>query len=429
MVNASKSVESTNDAKLIGRTAWELMRTMSCPPEELRGIGLQMQKLENAGTTVGLGAIAEEQGKLTFKAIDKLKGQPDFVDQPGMGTSKIISESPILVGDSSSSPPKIMISDTHEARVTRSRVPVNYIDLSSSEEDSGAEDLKILSQAPAHLGDKASMVTKRQTLLNAAVVKRPKSVSVASKPLPILIPATSPAATTKLRLADPAMLTDKQLYLLGLDQSFFRSCSRRHQDDILRECLLSKGENNREIQDMLIMKGKGGGKGRAKKALYAPVFEQAAADKAKKEETAKRKKEKEERQKLGTVYYKLNTSNAPIPQFAGKSELEDIRNVLGDWMQGVGMDHAPALEEIEDFASYCLKSLSRDVRQNGGKGPDTAKIWEVLRWWKYLVEKRQSMNLSSGSQKLAADAWMDAWTDVRSRISHAVEIEWGAPIF
>ena len=415
-------MELTNDAKLIGRTAWELMRTLACPPEELRGIGLQMQRLENAGAANGVAGAGEGQGVLTFKTFENDKSKQEIMVQPSKEGVHLFPNSPIVVGDSSSPAPGLLAAPV---RPTRSRAPVNYIDVSSSDAGDAEDDFKILSQAPANVKNGTA-----QSLLKGMIVKRSKSASKAQKEQPIVIPATSPAAASDAgpTLASPTKLSDKQLYLLGLDSAFFRSSSRAHQLEILRECLASKGKNNKEMQDLLIESGKGGKIGRKKRALYAPVFEQAAADKAKKEEAARRRREKEERKAQGLVFYKLRPTKGPLPKFAGKRELEDIRTVLGQWIEGVGTDHAPALEEVEDFASFCLRSISRDPEKNGGKGPDVAKINDALRWWKYLIDRRKGTDLITVSQRLAAEAWKEAYSDVSGRVSKAVEQQWGGPL-
>lgn len=402
------------------------MQSLACPPEELRGIGLQMQKLENstggsnAGTFHGGG-----QGRLSFATTTKAASV-----KPSDGT--VLAGSPIVVSDKTSSPHIMRTSPGPAPRSMRSKQPVNYVDLSS--EVSEEEDLSVLSQAPANFIDKP----RKQMLLGGDVMKRSKSLS--EQPKPIIIPATQPQKAIVIPATSPAVvdagpalpsikkLTDKQLSLLGLDAAYFHSCSRPIQNEILRECLLKKGETD-EVQRLLKEAGVKPKKGKKEKPLFAPVFEQAAANAAKREEKKKREEEKAKRKKRGPVFLHLEIpGKGKVPTFAGKSELRDLRKVLQQWMEGVGMDAAPALEEVEDFTKYCLDSINSRAEKNGGKGPDLAKIASLLGWWKYLIKQREGIAKPHGSQKLAADAWKDTYNQVEERISKAVEKQWGAAL-
>lgn len=425
--NVSKQMDLTDDAVTLGNAACELMQSLACPPEELRGIGLQMQKLENStGISGRNGPQGPGQGRLTFEAVAK----------PMPANPQLHGDSPIVVNDKTSSPQLLRTSPAARDRPSRSKDPVNYVDLSSevSEEE---EDLSILSQAPANFVSKPRKAGQ-QSLLGGDVVKRSKSLSVQPKPIvipatqpqqPILIPATSPAVRDLGPiLPSPKKLTDKQLNLLGLNSAYFHSCSRPMQNEILRECLLQKGESD-EVQRLLKEAGVKSKKGKKEKPLYAPVFEQAAANAAKREEKRKRDEEKAKRKRRGPVFLHLKISGVgKTPTFAGKSELQDLRKVLKQWMDGVGMDAAPALEEVGEFTKYCLDSISTSPERNGGKGPDVAKITSLLSWWRYLIEQRQAMANDYGSQKLAADAWQDTYYQVEERVSKAVEKQWGAAL-
>lgn len=406
------------------------MQSLACPPGELRGIGLQMQKLENSAGASAAGAPGGGQGRLTFEVVGKPVATSNSI------VDLLATDSPIVVSDRTSSPHLIKQTPTVAGRSSRSKAAVNYVDLSS--EVSEEEDLSVLSQAPANFIDK-SRRAGQQTIIGGDVVKRSKSTS--EQPKPIIIPATQPQKAIIIPETSPAVhnagpvlpspkkLTDKQLSLLGLDATYFHSCSRPLQNEILRECLLQKGERD-EVQRLLKEAGVKTKKGKKEKPLYAPVFEQAAANAAKREERIKREAEKAKRKKRGPVYLHLDMSSAgKAPTFAGKNELQDLRKVLKQWMDGVGMDAAPALEEVDDFTKYCLDTVSSSPMRNGGKGPDIAKIASLLGWWKYLIQERQQKANEVGSQKLAADAWKETYQQVERKVSKAVEREWDAALY
>lgn len=407
------------------------MQSLACPPGELRGIGLQMQKLENSAGASAAGAQGGGQGRLTFEVVGKSAATSNSTVDP------LATHSPIVVSDRTSSPHLIRQTPTVAGRSSRSKTAVNYVDLSS--EVSEEEYLSVLSQAPANFIDKPRRAGQQQTILGGDLVKRSKSVS--EQPKPIIIPATQPQEAIVIPETSPAVhnagpvlpspkkLSDKQLSLLGLDATYFHSCSRPMQNEILRECLLQKGERD-EVQRLLKEAGVKTKKGKKEKSLYAPVFEQAAANAAKRQERIKREAEKAKRKKRGPVYLHLDMSSAgKVPTFAGKNELQDLRKVLKQWMDGVGMDAAPALEEVGDFTKYCLDTVSSSPTRNGGNGPDIAKIASLLGWWKYLIQERQQKANEVGSQRLAADAWKETYQQVERKVSKAMEREWGAALY
>lgn len=408
-VNASKVIELTNDATYIGKTAADLMRSLKCPPEELRGIGLQMQKLESSAN-IGGALPTDGQSKLVFqtKEADVILADPPKLAVPTADMSILI--------DDSSSPQFLRNGHNHNGgHNLRSRKSVSYVDV-----EADSDDFKLLSQAPAGFIDKPKPA---QALLGGQLMKRTASRSVTPKP--IIIPITSPVqpATSAPAVKSPTKLTDKQLNLLGLDVNFFHSCGRDTQTDILRE-VLSKRTDDKEVQAMLVIAAKGK-KGKKAKPLFAPVFEEAAANAAKREAAKKRQQEKAERNARGPVLLKLDLeSRAHGPKFAGESDTAKIRNLLSEWMDGIGIDHGPALEEVDEFANYCLGVISDKT----GSGGDVERIAVLLTWWKLLIDDRRKAAVKSGSQRQAARAWSDAWSEVFSKVNAQVTEQWHAPL-
>ena len=473
--NSSKAVELTSDPVYIGKTCWELMRSLACPPEELRGIGLQMQKLESFKEGLsGLGGDGgnDGQARLSFKVVPKNK-QIDAAVQPapaatvpaegvlpsvdGPAPSPILlgtphlPHSPIVIGTGPiSSSPYLLDPPSRPAppvgRSLRSRAPSNYIDLSSEDEQGNAaagprrrtttqeDGFKMLSQAPSDFRDKPR---QGQMHLGGQVTKRTRSIS--DKPEAIVIAATSPAFGPPPRPApaipSPTRLTDQHLVLLGLDVAIFRSFGKASQSEILKECLIRKGDS-KEVQEILrasgIMQKKA--KGKKARSSFAPVFEEAAANAAKREEARRREQDKLDKAAKGPVYIQLISQAQQgqarpwrAPVFGGKTEAADVQRVLARWMKELGTDHAPSLDEVEILAKFCLAVVSRDPAKNGGKGPDVAKVAAILSWWRYLIDNREKSVNDFGSQRLAVDGWRQAWAGVNGRVSAAILKLWEAP--
>ena len=183
--NSSKQIELTNDSSIIGRACWELMEALKCPPEELRGIGLQMQKLENATPLFGAsGSGVEGQQKLHFAAPAAAKA----AILPEKADAGQVPPSPIVINSQISSSPafraqQAVTPGADGTRTLRRRNNVSYIDLSSGAEDE-EEEFKILSQAPTGF--------RAQSILGGQITKG-RSVSDGVKQAPIIIAATSPA--------------------------------------------------------------------------------------------------------------------------------------------------------------------------------------------------------------------------------------------
>ena len=58
---------ATSDSKIIGEHAWKLLKAFNFDPRELRGIGIQVQKLEKSGKGGVAGDL--EQAVLPFKPV------------------------------------------------------------------------------------------------------------------------------------------------------------------------------------------------------------------------------------------------------------------------------------------------------------------------------------------------------------------------
>ncbi|KAJ7158643.1 hypothetical protein C8R46DRAFT_1354582 [Mycena filopes] len=64
---------ATSDAKVLGEHAWRILQSFNIPPEELRGIAIQIQKLE---PTVGPVNTGVNQQTLDFKPSDRIRRPP-----------------------------------------------------------------------------------------------------------------------------------------------------------------------------------------------------------------------------------------------------------------------------------------------------------------------------------------------------------------
>ncbi|KAF7794734.1 hypothetical protein EIP86_005872 [Pleurotus ostreatoroseus] len=93
---------ATSDHTIIGEHAWRLLRSMNIDPRELRGIAIQIQKLEKAG----VGAEAEPgQAVLPFRPADTPKKDQGPEPQASKSISEDIVAEPPLQAASARQPP------------------------------------------------------------------------------------------------------------------------------------------------------------------------------------------------------------------------------------------------------------------------------------------------------------------------------------
>ncbi|KAI0085956.1 hypothetical protein BDY19DRAFT_996383 [Irpex rosettiformis] len=107
---------ATSNPKIIGDHAWKLLNSMNFNPKELRGIGIQMQKLEKADLSSGSGY--QEQSVLDFKPVSSpRKERPEKVEQAEMVDESTGTEDP-------TAPPQTVPETTYDlpsfSRVDRS---------------------------------------------------------------------------------------------------------------------------------------------------------------------------------------------------------------------------------------------------------------------------------------------------------------------
>ena len=84
---------ATSDDKVIGDHAWRLLKSFNFDPKDLRGIGIQIQKLENSSSSGTLGA---SQAQLPFKRLESptKSTSPTHSDLSNKDTLQIVVQPP-----------------------------------------------------------------------------------------------------------------------------------------------------------------------------------------------------------------------------------------------------------------------------------------------------------------------------------------------
>ncbi|ORY56432.1 hypothetical protein BCR35DRAFT_309834 [Leucosporidium creatinivorum] len=451
---------ATDDGTVVGEVAWTLLRRMKIEPRELRGIGIQLQKLEKDGRSVD--AVREKgQSTLSFaaaprpppppppakpsKSTERTRPSPPREHEPSPSPLETILPPPaqqlpstrrslrkdpsiIILSDSnsdSSSPPPAKKSSAPIVKpfsIKKER-PSEYIPSLFNRRKRAApptppstqqvpdselihygidpeiyhalpRDVQSEQLATARKSKFAPKPEKRQTTLKgrsskAALSKeRSKSKSKSTTPPPppsaidlTISPSSSPAGPPLRPPPAPisTFLTDDELNLLDWDIFDFRSFSSS-----FRKQLTSEGREQLKQQASLTVKS------------HRRAPRDAGA------------------QRAGLREVEVRHS----ARFMHRVELEDIRDVLEEWVQEM-KDQGPPDSDLTKLAKYLEKCVSRD------KECDLAKAMDVLEWWEYLLLEECGREAEAEG---SARVWWDALARMRSRVQDAVRVAYGTTL-
>ncbi|KZV71579.1 DNA repair protein [Peniophora sp. CONT] len=360
---------ATDDSNIIGALSWKLLRSMNIPPQELRGLGIQIQKLDDEVVVVPAG-----QGRLQFKSKDgkSYAGQGRIHDP----LERLVAELDVLPTPAAMPPP-------HGAPATRPDVDLpNLSQLDQSVYNALPDDIRAeLSQeykrrsvtpAPGHNAAREPSAGPSNVGTDAPA---PNLARITRALAPRSRPHISPQKRLYGLLARPAQkvkippprVDEAELVALGLDPGVFAVLPVKIQREQLAQ---ARGVATRLSQRPA----------EAVKPLKAP-------------------------KKLGERFRYFDPLNEiippPPPPFAVHVELptlrkpkknarqvqEDAQALLAAWLQGF-QAHVPHRRDVDHFAKY----LSLCVESDLGIEQATA----LMRWWRILL--RRSLGLWEGME-------------------------------
>ncbi|KAJ7700870.1 hypothetical protein B0H17DRAFT_1046884 [Mycena rosella] len=88
---------ATSDAKVIGEHAWRILESFHFDPQELRGIGIQIQKLEPTDGPVNTDS---NQKRLPFKPAEPIARPPSVIAPPSPAPARVYAAAVNLAGPS-----------------------------------------------------------------------------------------------------------------------------------------------------------------------------------------------------------------------------------------------------------------------------------------------------------------------------------------
>lgn len=442
---------ATDNGDIVGEIALTLLKKMSIPIEELRGIGIQLQKLEKDGRSVDL-ALEKGQGTLSFAksalpppALSKTKPhtrppQPKDEDEP--------SPSPNQVADPLPAPPPAQ-QPRPSTRTVRKEPSLIILGDSDDEDVAPAPPPPLKTIAP-HV---PSLFQRRKK---------------AAPPTP---PTTS-------------QVEDEELQHYSLDPEVYRALPRSEQAEVLQHARMThfapprakkpkqtilRGRSSKSSVEPVAAKQASSmvrSKSKSKSVTPAPPKETAADmpapvgtktpttaaaalktaalsstpdvwtdeaitalgldvatfrelppslqfEQAKEQRDRLRTKDSlrvramkrapldlEARHASASSKIRRVSIRAPI-RFAGRTSVDDLRQAVEDWLQDslrIGVEQ----RDLERLAAFLEKTVAR------GRGCDAGMAVELLEWWSILLgEECGAQSTSSGTARTLWQGYMD----------------------
>ena len=420
-----------DDGGVIAETAWKLMKSLNAPPHELRGIGLQLHKLEKDGQSVD---IVREKGQSTLSFAAPAVSRPP---------------SPVPVVAKPLSPPPPLLEETSAPRSAQlSARPVHPPVKSLPIKPLPAKPAPIAAVKPETLilddSDSDSIEPPKPKVPikgNSRTRSGSRQASVRSKPDPYIPSLFNVAKKTGPAPPTASQITDEELEHYGISPDYYRALDSQSMKEVLdhakrRKPVYAPKKKKQKITApapidpdpsvpslAIIPASPTEGLDAAAKEHLRDIL--PALDLASQEKLIKEFHNIRALRVQGTTSNRdtASTRNAgpvkdvPIrsePRFNSKTDPDEIRDRLESWV----VEGASNLneEDIESFAKYLEKCVSRE------KGHSLGQAVELIKWWSYLLEEEFG---SKDAAKLGGNgqAWWEGYERTVERIRYLVRKE------
>ncbi|TFY81643.1 hypothetical protein EWM64_g2367 [Hericium alpestre] len=414
---AGSNGRATDNDKVIGALAWKLLKSLDIPPHELRGLGIQIQKLE----AEGISEPEPGQARLPFKPV----------------------ESPQKAGPSKLPPvPEIRVVSASQEGAQGEDLPHvaegTNLDLPSFSQ----VDMAVFGALPDDVRQELEAEYKRRSASPALAVEAPgRSVSPApagvKSPSGLrvkgvqsnlaritlqLAPRSKPTvAIAKDRLfrvgRSSVRIREAELLKLGIDPTVFAVLPPDIQREQIAQARVSKAKGSFvSVKPLRAMKPPKRIKADSKyppaeiippppppKAHFVapPVLRQPGVEKG---------------------------------QMLAFWEGDDIQRLVEQWVEGFS-EHAPHRKDVEYFAKFLIRSVETDA--------GVEKAVSVMRWWMVLLRRVWGVWEYAGCDSESDDelrddprltservgrAWWDAFRDVKRRMDEVTKKRFGGTL-
>lgn len=420
---------ATDDGSTVGEVAWRLMSSVKAPPHELRGIGIQLTKLEKEGFSVEL--VPEKgQSKLSFRPreIDGAGARADAKSSREGSSNDVGRRSTsgdpvrpraaaegapnsklpltlVLTSDSSEGEAKVRPAPEDVSKAPQSRLRPRSVRSSTRPVESYIPSMFRPTKKPARCSTKsASQVTADElryydidpeaystfdrALQDEVLVEARRRKPPPSKPKAC---GTKPAATEQpttrapeviVLPPSPAEATDSQILAMQYDPVMFRELGKATQ---LEQIALHQARQARTVPG---------------------------------DRSSRRVGQNDAACSKGATRYRPPTraiAVRPAPRFQGQADLPEILDRIESWMEAAS-EHAPAREDVEALGRYIEKCASREL------GHDLAQATQVLRWWDFLLSREFPVDKPVDLRvQGVAELWRLGYLQVCERLERVVQ--------
>lgn len=416
---------ATSDDEVIGEHAWRLLKSFNFDPKELRGIGIQIQKLESNGVPEN---VEPGQAKLPFKPLGSplANTRQDITSdqQPSRGSPakekewKVVVQPPsddvIMHIDDLEDAEGLMETNNHELP-SFSQVDMEVFDALPDDLRKELEaEYKRKSHSPAPMpragpsrqSEPRDLFARSKITVKGTNVKRitqqlaPKTRSIISPKKNNIFP----------RRAGGVSVSEEELRTLDIDPEVFALLPEdmhREQLALARQAKKSGGmtalvlQSNREYRQI---------------------------------------KASQRTSRSPSVHYrKKPPPKANHPQEVGikrpggrKGELlyftdtEDIQKVIQSWVEAY-QQHAPMQKDVDKFAKFLVQSVDSNFSTDTG----IEKAVAVLKWWLVLLRRYWGMwehagdNGGGTSAETVGEAWWTAFRRVKEQVDTVARKKFG----
>ncbi len=410
---------ATSDDKIIGEHAWRLLKGFKFDPKELRGIGIQIQKLENNSD------IFEGQAVLPFKSVESPQKGADVVSISAPAVATVITVQP----------PSQDADIVEIVRPSKENGPLVSVDLPSFSQ----VDMSVFEALPKDVRQELEMEYKRRSITPALapgpILNRSPSMPVAHK-AKITIKGTNVRritrqlapksraglSSTKSKLftkpdkAFAVKVSQAELRKLDIDPSVFAALPvelQREQLAFARQAKAPGGSGLVFGGNRIVIKP------RNRFRRNRPLFRQPPP-KARYRDIPSLKRQG--RSKGEKLYF---------------TDKDDIQEVIEAWVNGF-TEYPPNQKDVDFFAKYLVHCVdhSRSGDSSLEQAIAVAKWWLVLLrrnfgLWEHvsaedlgIVEKREGQYTS----EFVGRVWWNAFREVKKKMDAVARKRFGGSL-
>jgi DNA repair protein REV1 len=389
---------ATSDSKDIGEHAWRLLKSWEFDPTELRGIGIQIQKLEKSGN----GDVG--QAKLPFQSADRKPQSKGHLQPPDNPAPEIVVQPP-----SSQSEPALadVAAENRTAHVelpSFSQVDKEVFAALPKDIRKELEEEYRRSYSPMPIEPVATTVEPRRKLLVKGTNVKRITQQLAPKSRAIISPKKNMLFAKRDRPLSSMRVSEAELRELDIDPEVFAALPVYVQREQL---VVARHKKNGGVftERKLVIKDvkRVGRPAHPKKPPPQACHPQAPTLK----QQGKRKGEK--------LYF---------------TETDDVQQVIEVWVEGF-QEYPPNQKDVEYFSKFMVQSVeSSDIGME--------KTIAVMRWWLVLLRRRWEVyeedeaQINQATQRVTSEAigkaWWGAFREVKAKVDVVARKRFGGTV-